>query len=120
MIRFLLIFLLGGFGAIIRFALTYIITSPSVAPYVTLVINVVGSFAIGLLGRSTFDETTKLVLIVGLLGGFTTFATYAKYLAYFLEQGNAGYALAYCLLSNSLSLIAVYVGIYCSQLLFSK
>lgn len=116
----LLIFLLGGVGASLRFAITQLNTCPCAAPYFTLLINVLGSFAIGLLSRWVCAPSTKLVLMVGLLGGFTTFATYAKELAGLLEQDYFLYALGYCLASNGLSLCAVYVGMYCSQLLLSK
>jgi CrcB protein len=51
-------------------------------PLGTLTVNVLGCFAIGYIGglaelRNSFDPTTRLFLIAGILGGFTTFSAYA-------------------------------------------
>lgn len=70
----------GGLGAGARFVLDGILTSRSTRglPIATLVINVVGSFLLGLvtgwLGTNT-DGAMRAVLGTGFLGGFTTFST---------------------------------------------
>ena len=51
-------------------------------PFGTLAVNVVGCFAIGLLGgiaeqRRFFDYEIRLLIFVGILGGFTTFSAFA-------------------------------------------
>ena len=51
-------------------------------PWATVAINVIGSFAIGLLGglgsRMSWSNSLQLALTVGLCGGFTTFSTFSK------------------------------------------
>lgn len=64
----------------------------------TLVVNVVGSFLLGLLlevsGRSGLDPVARLALGTGLLGGFTTFSTFAWEVARPLGDGRPLLALA--------------------------
>lgn len=70
----------GGIGAAGRFVLDGVITSRSRAsvPIATLVINVVGSFLLGLVAGWAAERGASSVtalLGIGLLGGFTTFST---------------------------------------------
>ena len=75
---------LGGFvGAILR-ALTGIFVSKivllSAFPYATLIVNVLGSFLIGMLLTSSYvlsNPNLKSFLTAGLLGGLTTFSTFS-------------------------------------------
>lgn len=81
-------------------------------PYGTLLINVAGSFVIGLvMAVSTqfrpMSEPLRLLVVTGLLGGFTTFSS-LSYEAYsLLAQGNWPLALAYCAGSVLLGLLGV-------------
>lgn len=77
---------LGGFfGCIARHLTTVLFArlfGQTVFPYATLVVNVVGCLLIGLLGglagsARPVSPETGLFLIVGLLGGFTTYSTFA-------------------------------------------
>ena len=77
---------LGGFiGSGARFALSGLVHRlPFLGafPYGTLVVNVVGCLAIGFLGgimelRQALGPTQRLFLMIGILGGFTTFSTFA-------------------------------------------
>ncbi len=76
----------GGFvGSSARFVLSGLVhrVFPGAAfPYGTLVVNLAGCLAIGLLGglmemRNVLGPSQKLFLLVGMLGGFTTFSTFA-------------------------------------------
>ncbi|MFC6726934.1 CrcB family protein [Halobium palmae] len=64
----------GGFaGAALRYAVGLALPgAPS-----TLVVNVLGSFALGALVTSVADERVRLVLATGLLSSFTTYSTFA-------------------------------------------
>jgi len=76
----------GGFaGSIFRYLLSgwiYALNVPGPnIPYGTLFVNVLGCLLIGLLSglgeiRQLFSPETRLFLLVGLLGGFTTFSTF--------------------------------------------
>ena len=76
----------GGFiGSILRYlvgiGMQRLFSSQNL-PYGTICANVVGCFLIGLLyglaeGKFVFSESTRAFFFVGLLGGFTTFSTFA-------------------------------------------
>jgi fluoride exporter len=98
----LLVALGGAVGAWLRFAVGRLIGF-SAFPWATLLVNVSGSFAMGLLAgwlarHGTGGENWRLLLGVGLLGGFTTFSAFSLELALMIERGEltlaAGYALA--------------------------
>lgn len=73
----LLVFVGGGSGALLRWWLGGVVASP----WGTLLVNVVGCLLMGLLagvaGRSGEAEPARLLLGVGLLGGFTTMSAFA-------------------------------------------
>jgi CrcB protein len=77
---------LGGFiGSSLRFAMSSWVQRMfpySQFPYGTMSVNVLGCLLIGYLGgmaeqRQTLEAGTRLFLLVGVLGGFTTFSTFA-------------------------------------------
>jgi len=75
---------LGGFvGSSARYLVSgWVYRLGEAFPLGTLAVNVAGCFAIGLLGgvaesRSVLDPQMRLFLLIGLLGGFTTFSTFA-------------------------------------------
>jgi fluoride exporter len=69
---------LGALGAYARFYVGGAVTArrPSDFPFGTLVVNLTGSFALGLLVGMSAEETVLLVLGTGLLGSYTTFSTW--------------------------------------------
>jgi CrcB protein len=109
---------LGGFlGANARYALgTWIVQRTGVAfPWHTLLINVTGSLAIGailvlLTERLVADPAWRLFLVVGFLGGYTTFSSYTFEGLELLREGEWLPALWYVLGSNLLGLAAAYLG----------
>jgi CrcB protein len=75
----------GGFvGALARYGLSGLVQRQmalTTFPYGTLVVNLVGCFAIGALGglagpRQLFGPQLRLFVFIGVLGGFTTFSTF--------------------------------------------
>ncbi len=77
----ILIFLAGGLGSLLRYAIGLILPS-CFFPWTTVAINVAGSFAIGLLGglgsKMGWSDSLQLALTVGLCGGFTTFQLFRR------------------------------------------
>ena len=81
----LLVFFGGGLGSIARWLVGVAIHSGlavSAFPLATLIVNLAGCFAIGVLGglfetRQAFGPEARLFLMVGFLGGFTTFSSFA-------------------------------------------
>ena len=92
-------------------------------PWGTLAVNVAGSLMMGALvgwfARSAPSEaaaeTARLLLGVGLLGGFTTFSAFSSELVTMLHRGQAGLAAGYAAASLIAGMAAVIVGLVAVQ-----
>lgn len=90
-------------------------------PMGTLAVNVAGSFAMGILveviaRRFGGSVELRLLLATGLLGGFTTFSSYALEGVLLLERGEVGAALIYILGSVVLGLAGLLLGLMLMRL----
>lgn len=112
----------GAVGAVLRYqtgrGLTAWLGPQAVTafPWATLTVNVVGSLAMGLLAgwlarHGTGGEQWRLLLGVGLLGGFTTFSAFSLEMMLLVERGQAATAIAYALISVLAGLAALYLGL---------
>jgi CrcB protein len=79
-----LVFVGGGIGSVCRYAMATVLqrNAPGPFPVGTFWVNLVGCFAIGLVGalgleRATISPEARTFLMVGILGGFTTFSSFA-------------------------------------------
>lgn len=86
-------------------------------PYGTMLVNVLGSFIIGVVfqlarGGMDLSPTLLLFLMTGVLGGFTTFSAFSLDALKLLERGAVGAFATYGLLSVTLSLLAVIAGVW--------
>jgi len=118
MIGILLIALGGALGSMLRFGiitLTYKFLDIHF-PWGTIFVNLIGCFCIGLIWAiiDTFDEprNLKLFLITGLLGGFTTFSSFALENFNMFRAGEIKLVAANILISNIAGIFLVFVG-YC-------
>jgi len=110
----------GGFGAWLRYCTGrawLAVLGPigaSAFPWATLTANVAGSLAMGLLAGwfarygSSGGEGWRLLLGVGVLGGYTTFSSFALEFALFVERGALATAAAYV----AVSLLAGFAGLF--------
>ena len=116
--NYILIFLAGGLGSLLRYVIGLILP-PCFFPWATVAINVIGSFAIGLLGglgsRMGWSDNLQLALTVGLCGGFTTFSTFSKDALSLATSGRWGAFSLYIIGSVVLGLAATAVGFMCSR-----
>jgi CrcB protein len=85
-------------------------------PLGTLIVNVTGSFAMGLLAgyfayRTGVSQHMRLFLTTGVLGGFTTFSAFSLDTALLVERHAYGQAAAYVVGSVLLSLLGVFAGL---------
>ena len=93
----------GAVGAWLRFVAGRLIGA-NPFPYATLTVNVLGSLAMGLLAgwlarHGESGEPWRLLLGVGVLGGFTTFSAFSLELALMIERGAMAQAATYVALS---------------------
>ena len=103
-----LIALGGAVGSVLR----YLMVAAIAAPWGTAAVNVLGSFAIGIL-FILLDARVgwQLFLMTGVLGGFTTFSAFSLDTVKLLQSGQTLQAAVYVGGSVALSLIAVSLGV---------
>jgi CrcB protein len=84
-------------------------------PFGTLAVNLIGGLLmgvlVGVLARTTASETWRLLLGVGVLGGFTTFSAFSLDVVTMIERGAIGVAFGYVLVSVIGSVAALFAGL---------
>ncbi|MCJ2034081.1 fluoride efflux transporter CrcB [Methylobacterium sp. J-068] len=113
---FLIVFLGAGLGGMARHGVGLLALRYGTAfPYGTMGINILGSILMGVLaGWYTMrggSQHLRLFLATGILGGFTTFSSYALEGILLLERGEVGAALIYILGSVVLGLAGLLLGL---------
>ena len=116
MIKILAVALGGAIGSTGRYLTSLAVESISSSrfPYETLTANLIGCFLIGLLWgyfeRLSISNEFRLFLFTGVLGGYTTFSTFARENVQFLKAGEPLSAVSYILISNLFGLTLVAAG----------
>src|SRR5689334_16574028 len=117
-LAFLLIFVGGGIGSMLR----HTVNLAGAAlfginfPYGTLTVNITGSFAMGIIAgwfalRGHGGQMMSLFLTTGILGGFTTFSAYSLDAALLWERGQTAAAIFYVVGSVVAGMIGVFAGL---------
>ena len=121
MTRFLIVAAGGGVGAALRYGVGLGLGRmlPGAAwPWGTFAANGLGGLAMGLLvgwlahRGGAHAETWRLLIGVGLLGGFTTFSAFSLEVALMIERRQMGLALGYALASVIVAVVALFVGLW--------
>jgi CrcB protein len=115
----LLVMIGGALGALARYQFSHMAgrVLGSGWPWGTLGVNIIGGLAMGLLAGwlarhgTGGGEQARLLLGVGVLGGFTTFSAFSLETALMIERGQLGGAAAYAGLSVLLSVGALFGGL---------
>lgn len=107
-----------GFGGALGAVLRYLVGLAVAFPVGTLTVNIVGSFAIGVvwvvLAAKGLQHWLPFVM-TGLLGGFTTFSAFSLDTLRLAEDGRFGTAGAYVIASVVLSLVACAAGLWLAK-----
>ena len=116
MINILAVFIGGGFGSVVRYAISKWTFSENVVfPYATLIANVLSCIILGFLLNYSYKvnmpESVKLLFMVGFCGGFSTFSTFSNETFFLFEAGNVSQAFLNIFGSVILCLISIYLGL---------
>jgi CrcB protein len=115
----------GAIGSVGRFWLATVMTALTGPrfPWGTLLINVLGSFVIGLVAGVTLTPArvgihpdVRIFLMTGVCGGFTTFSAFSLQTLELLQSGDVIPALGYAIGSVMLCVVATYGGWLLGQL----
>lgn len=109
----------GGIGSVLRYAITFAIAQRLGAgfPWWTLIINVTGSFVIGIVAEITQARVfggsplLRIFLMTGVLGGYTTFSTFSLETLTLFSESAIFLALCYAVGSVVLGIAAAFAGI---------
>lgn len=117
-----LVFLGGGLGAVSRHlsGMAVMRLSGPGFPWGTMLVNIIGSLAMGLLiawlaRRSSGDADLRLLLATGFLGGFTTFSAFSLDAVTLYERGALTAAAAYVIASVTVSILALFGGLWLAR-----
>jgi CrcB protein len=94
-------------------------------PIGTLVVNASGSFLLGIIlvvvaRQGEHASATRLLLAVGLCGGYTTFSTFSSDTVALIESGGSGLAMVNVIASVGLALLATLAGATLARVLFAR
>lgn len=114
----LLVFVGGGLGSVLRYAIgKYLNNAETGIPYGTFAANIIGSLLIGLIlglaaKNNALSQNHTLLLATGFCGGFTTFSSFAYENHVFLKSGDFTSFAIYTIASFVIGFLAVFLGMY--------
>ncbi len=116
---FFLVFVGAGLGGMLRHGINLVALRliGTTFPFGTLLINITGSLLIGIVAeywaiKSGLPQPVRLFLMTGILGGFTTFSAFSLETALLWERGQPILAALYIGASVSLSVAALFLGLW--------
>lgn len=116
----------GALGSVARWWVSTLITlmAPAGLPLGTFAVNIIGSALFGFLFQCsmTLDawrDPARLLLLTGLLGGFTTFSSFSFDTLRLLQEGRVAIALANVLMQLILGVFATWMGMLAGKQIFS-
>ncbi|MGH9502380.1 MAG: fluoride efflux transporter CrcB [Terriglobales bacterium] len=124
MLKYLMVGLGGCLGSVVRFWVgSYVGSKMGVRfPYGTLLINITGSFAIGMIltlfGLKThWSPNWRYLASIGFLGGYTTFSSFEYETLRTIQDGQVGLGILYVGLSVFVGFVAVWGGVIAGRAL---
>lgn len=122
MIKFLMIFIGGGLGSMVRFGIAELVSPlKSGFPSATFIANVISCCVLGFLLayvlKVEVQPMLKLLFITGFCGGFSTFSTFTGETFLLLQNGNWPTAIIYILSSLMVCLFSLYLGFKLAEII---
>jgi fluoride exporter len=124
MINYLIVSFGAAFGGGLRYWLSGIVYKffPATFPYGTLIVNILGSFFLGIIlflfdERELLSPGIKLFLTIGFCGGFTTFSTFSYETISLIRDSEYLLALANIFLNVLLCMIGIFLAFLLSKIL---
>ena len=124
MLKFVMLALGGALGTLARYGLNGVISARvATFPLGTMIVNITGCFAIGVLaavsdasfGRAWLKSEWRDFLMVGFCGGYTTFSSFGLQTLNLARDGEWLYVALNVVGSNTLGLLATYGGWVCGR-----
>jgi len=121
MTKFIILATGGAIGTVLRYSMSGMVQRAfnSMFPWGTLMVNLSGSFVIGLLWGvfevQNISSNLRTFLFVGILGGFTTFSSFALESLNLMRDGEMKLAFSNVLMSNILGILLVFAGFMASK-----
>ncbi len=119
---FILVFLGGGLGAVVRFFFNEILSHFEKCSIfaLTIMVNIIGCFIMGIvfyitLMKVDLPEKYRMFLAVGFCGGLTTFSGFTVEIFKLIQHGAYTKGACYASISVGFSLIALFLGIFTAQ-----
>src|SRR3954462_8488040 len=116
--HYLLVFIGGGLGSTLRPIVNVVSRRVlgTAFPYHTFIINITGSFVMGLIAgylafKGEASQPWRLFLMTGVLGGYTTFSAFSLDTALLYERGAIGLAALYVAGSVVLPIAGLFAGL---------
>ncbi|NNP71990.1 chromosome condensation protein CrcB [Acinetobacter defluvii] len=116
----------GAIGASLRYGAGFIISKPhSLFPWTTWSVNLFGCFLAGIFFALSqrypiLQNEARLLLMVGVLGGFTTFSSFGLETFQLIRQGQLPIALAYSISSVVCGVVCLAIGFYIFQIMLNS
>ena len=119
MIEYAMVLIGGSLGSVCRFAMSSLIKRINVTefPVATLLINMIGSFLIGLLTAAHPGNFNQLLLGTGFMGGFTTFSTFQMENVTLFQKKNYLMLFVYVLCSLVICILLSILGLHLGHFL---
>jgi len=123
--KLLILALAGGLGTLTRYGTGVLVSywaKDTNFPWAIFTVNMIGCLLFGIVfsfteSKTEWPEEIRLYALVGFMGAFTTYSTFAFQSAAFIKESQWGLALANVLSQNILGILCVFAGLYLGKIL---